>query len=228
MQPYTRVPYSAASDLAWRDLPEESPDDSVVRTAGDPFSSTGGLRVLEGNLGRAVVKVSAVPKDGYVVEAPALLFDTQEELLKAFKAGSLERDFVAVIRFQGPRANGMPELHKLTSPLVVLQKKGYKVALVTDGRMSGASGAILAAIHVSPEILAGGPLGRVREGDTILVDALRGRLNALVPEEEWWNRAQATISDEQVAANARDLGRDLFGGFRRNVLTAEEGAISWL
>ncbi len=228
MQPYTQVPYSAGGELAWRDLPEESPDDSVVRTAGNAFSSTGGLRVLEGNLGRAVVKVSAVPKDGYVVEAPALLFDTQEELLKAFKAGSLERDFVAVIRFQGPRANGMPELHKLTSPLSVLQKKGYKVALVTDGRMSGASGAILAAIHVSPEILAGGPLGRVREGDTIQVDALRGRLNALVPEEDWWNRAQATISDEQVAANARDLGRDLFGGFRRNVLTAEEGAISWL
>ena len=176
------------------DLPTASIDESVVRNATSPFSETGGLRVMQGNLGRAVVKVSAVPAERCIVEAPAIIFETQEALLDAFKAGSLERDFVAVVRFQGPRANGMPELHKLTPPLSVLQGKGFKVAIVTDGRMSGASGEILAAIHVSPEVLAGGPLGRVRDGDMIRVDAVTGNLQALVPAEEWAARAQAELS----------------------------------
>jgi phosphogluconate dehydratase len=224
----TQVPRYENGDLAWTDLPAESPDEAVVRTADKPFSDTGGLRVMHGNLGRAVVKVSAVPEDRRIVEAPAVIFDTQEALAVAFKAGELDRDFVAVVRFQGPRANGMPELHKLTSPMAVLQGKGFKVAIVTDGRMSGASGEILAAIHVSPEILAGGPLGRVRDGDIIRVDAVSGSLDALVPEPEWAARPQATISEEQADTNAHDLGRDLFGAFRRNVLTAEEGAVSWL
>ncbi len=235
MLPYTQAPgyvfdggTRQGTDLAWRDLPEESPDDSVVRTWAKPFSQSGGLRVMQGNLGRAVVKVSAVPEDRRVVEAPAVIFETQEALLQAFKAGALEKDFVAIIRFQGPRANGMPELHKLTPPLSVLQAKGYKVAIVTDGRMSGASGEILAAIHVSPEVLAGGPLGRVRDGDIIRVDTVTGCLQALVADQEWAARPQAAISCEQAESNAHDLGRDLFSGLRRNVLTAEEGAVSWL
>ncbi|MEO8098027.1 MAG: phosphogluconate dehydratase [Acidobacteriota bacterium] len=225
---YTKTPFGETGDMAWRDLPDESPDESIVRTAENPFSESGGLRLMQGNLGRAVVKISAVPEELHIVEAPAVVFDTQEALLSAFKAGSLERDFVAVFRFQGPRANGMPELHKLTPPLAVLQSRGFKVAIVTDGRMSGASGEILAAIHVSPEVLAGGPLGRVRDGDVIRVDAVSGSLQALVPQDEWEARAQADLPCEQADINGHDLGRDLFGGFRRNVLTAEEGAVTWL
>jgi phosphogluconate dehydratase len=226
--PYTRVPEYEEGNVVWRDLARSSPDESVVRNFARPFSETGGLRVMQGNLGRAVVKISAVPEDRRIVEAPAVVFDTQEALQVAFKNGSLDRDFVAVFRFQGPRANGMPELHNLTPPLSVLQGKGFKVAIVTDGRMSGASGEIVAAIHVSPEVLAGGPLGRVRDGDIIRVDAVSGSLKALVDDEEWAVRASATISEGQTEVNTHDLGRDLFGGFRRNVLSAEEGAVTWL
>ncbi|MBT9455114.1 MAG: phosphogluconate dehydratase [Burkholderiaceae bacterium] len=225
---YGTVPHSEAGALKWAALPAASTDDSVVRTTAAPFSATGGLALLTGNLGRAVIKVSSVPDDRHVIEAPAIVFDTQEQLQQAFKAGELERDFVAVVRFQGPRANGMPELHKLTPPLAVLQGKGYKVALVTDGRMSGASGKVPAAIHVSPEVLAGGPLGKVRTGDLIRLDATTGTLQALVDAEVWAQREQAQLSDEQAEINAHDLGRELFGGMRRNVLTAEEGAITWL
>jgi phosphogluconate dehydratase len=169
-----------------------------------------------------------VPADRHAIEAPAIVFDTQEALQAAFKAGELERDFVAVVRFQGPRANGMPELHKLTPPLAVLQGKGFKVALVTDGRMSGASGKVPAAIHVSPEALAGGPLGKVRTGDVIRLDSNAGTLEALVDAATWAAREHAVLSAEQAEVNAHGLGRELFGGMRRNVLTAEEGAITWL
>jgi phosphogluconate dehydratase len=186
------------------------------------------LKLLTGNLGRSVIKVSAVPADRHVVEAPAIVFDTQEELLAAFKAGELERDFIAVVRFQGPRADGMPELHKLTPPLAVLQGKGFNVALVTDGRMSGASGKVPAAIHVSPEVLAGGPLGKVRNGDVIRLDATAGTLTALVDEAQWASREVAQLSEKQRDINGHGLGRELFGGLRRNVLTAEEGAVTWL
>jgi phosphogluconate dehydratase len=196
--------------------------------AAAPFSSSGGLKLLIGNLGRSVIKVSAVPDDRHVIEAPAVVFETQEQLLAAFKAGELERDLVAVVRFQGPRADGMPELHKLTPPLAVLQGRGFKVALVTDGRMSGASGKVPAAIHVSPEVLAGGPLGKVRTGDVIRLDAVNGTLNALVDAAEWAKRDVAVLSDEQREINSHGLGRELFGGMRRNVLTAEEGAVTWL
>ncbi len=198
LTPYEMVPEGSNGHVHWKELPEESMDNTVVRNATQPFSDTGGLRVMQGNLGRAVVKVSAVPLERYIVEAPAIVFDTQEALQVAFKAGELNKDFVGVFRFQGPRANGMPELHKLTPPFSVLQSKGYKVAIVTDGRMSGASGEVLAAIHVSPEVLAGGPLGRVRNGDIIRVDALHGRLEALVPHDEWLARAQASIDLEQA------------------------------
>ncbi|CAN5429033.1 phosphogluconate dehydratase [soil metagenome] len=222
------VPTRFDEGIEWTEVPAVSPDDSIVRTASAPFSPEGGLKLLTGNLGRAVIKISAVPESSHVIEAPALLFDTQEALLEAFKAGELERDFVAVIRFQGPRANGMPELHKLTPPLGVLQGKGFKVALVTDGRMSGASGKVPAAIHVSPEILAGGPLGKLRNGDVVRLDGVAGTLNALVDAATWAARECDCISAEQAEVNAHDLGRDLFGGMRRNVLTAEEGACTWL
>ncbi|HEV7915738.1 MAG TPA: phosphogluconate dehydratase [Albitalea sp.] len=225
---YTRLPQRDGERVAWTALPPQSGDASVVRTAADPFSPTGGLKLLTGNLGRAVIKVSAVPADRHVVEAPAIVFDTQEALLAAFKTGELERDLIAVVRFQGPRADGMPELHKLTPPLAVLQGKGFRVALVTDGRMSGASGKVPAAIHVSPEVLAGGPLGKVRSGDLIRLDAVAGTLQALVDPAEWASREVAELGDAQRDINAHGLGRELFGGMRRHVLTAEEGAITWL
>jgi phosphogluconate dehydratase len=214
--------------LKWRELPPASLDESVVRSVNAPFSASGGLSLLTGNLGRAVIKVSAVPEDRHVIEAPAIVFDSQEQLHEAFDKGELDRDFVAVVRFQGPRANGMPELHKLTPPLAVLQGKGFKVALVTDGRMSGASGKVPAAIHVSPEALAGGPLAKLRSGDLIRLDATTGSLQALVEEDEWARRELAQISATVAESNAHGLGRELFGGMRRNVLSAEEGAISWL
>ncbi len=225
---YTQVPVREEGRLAWSALPPSPIDPSVVRTHGAPFSATGGLKLLTGNLGRSVIKVSAVPQDRHVVEAPARVFDSQEALMAAFKAGELERDFIAVVRFQGPRANGMPELHKLTPPLAVLQGKGFKVALVTDGRMSGASGKVPAAIHVTPEALDGGPLARVRDGDLIRMDAEAGTLEVLIDDATWAARQPETISPEQAADNAHGLGRELFGGMRRNVNSAEEGACTWL
>ncbi|MEO8279667.1 MAG: phosphogluconate dehydratase [Ideonella sp.] len=214
--------------LVWQPPPEAGGDADIVRTTEQPFSPHGGLQLLTGNLGRAVIKVSSVPEDRHVIEAPAIVFDTQEALLRAFKAGELERDFVAVVRFQGPRSNGMPELHKLTPPLAVLQGKGFRVALVTDGRMSGASGKVPAAIHVVPEVLAGGPLGKVRSGDLIRLDAAAGVLEVIVDAGQWAAREAAVLSAELLQANAHGLGRELFGGMRRNVLSAEEGAVTWL
>ena len=229
MAAYGRVPQlQADGTLAWRDLPATPIDDQIVRTADAPFSESGGLKLLAGNLGRGVMKVSAVPEDRHVVEAPAIVFDSQEALQQAFKRGELERDFVAVVRFQGPCANGMPELHKLTPPLAVLQDKGFRVALVTDGRMSGASGKVPAAIHVSPEVLGGGPLGKVRSGDIVRVDAVAGTLDALVGADEWAARAIEDRPADLADDAAHGLGRELFGGMRRNVLSAEEGAVTWL
>jgi len=228
LRAYTDVPMLDAGRLNWVPLPMASGDDGIVRPASAPFSPTGGLQLLEGNLGRAVIKVSAVPDDRHVVQAPAIVFDRQEDLLGAFNRGELERDFIAVVRFQGPHANGMPELHKLTPPLGVLQNKGFKVALVTDGRMSGASGKVPAAIHVSPEAQAGGPLGKVRTGDLIRLDAVAGTLQALVDADEWHTRAQARPSPAQMEESAHGLGRELFAGMRRNARSAEEGAITWL
>ncbi|HEX3141692.1 MAG TPA: phosphogluconate dehydratase [Rhizobacter sp.] len=228
LRDYARLPERGEAGLVWKDLPAQSGDDTVVRGAAAPFGATGGLKLLTGNLGRSVIKVSAVPEANHVVQAPAVVFDDQEALLAAFKAGQLERDFVAVVRFQGPRANGMPELHRLTPPLAVLQGKGFKVALVTDGRMSGASGKVPAAIHVSPEVLAGGPLGKLRNGDVIRLDAVAGTLDALVDAAEWATREVGGMSADRRDDNAHGLGRELFGGMRRNVLSAEEGAITWL
>ena len=226
---FARLPRRAEDgSVSWSDLPARSGDEAVVRTAAAPFSPTGGLKLLAGNLGRAVIKVSAVPEDRHTVEAPARIFDSQEAMQAAFKAGELERDVVVVVRFQGPQANGMPELHKLTPPLAVLQGKGFKVALVTDGRMSGASGKVPAAIHVSPEALSGGPLAKLRDGDLVRVCANSGELTALVPAAEWDRRELAQITADAVMDNGAGLGRELFAGMRRNVTSAEEGAVTWL
>jgi phosphogluconate dehydratase len=215
------------SRLVWKDI-GPSREESVVRPARAPFSPTGGLRLLNGNLGRSVIKVSAVPEERHVIEAPARIFDSQEALQAAFQAGELDRDVVCVVRWQGPRANGMPELHKLTPPLAVLQGKGYRVALVTDGRMSGASGKVPAAIHVSPEAAAGGPLALLRDGDVVRLDAVAGRLEALVDAQAWSAREPARLGPEQAQGNGHGVGRELFAGMRRNALAAEEGACTWL
>ena len=224
---YTREPALAGAALAWHEV-GPSKDEAIVRTPAKPFSATGGLKLLQGNLGRSVIKVSAVPDDRHVIEAPARVFDSQEALHIAFSAGELNRDMVCVVRWQGPQANGMPELHKLTPPLAVLQGKGFKVALVTDGRMSGASGKVPAAIHVSPEAAAGGPLAKVRDGDVIRVDAVTGELKVLVNDAEWTARPVDTMPADLRAANGIGMGRELFAGMRRHALTAEEGALSWM
>jgi phosphogluconate dehydratase len=228
LRAYAELPVMEAGRLRWSALAADSGDETIIRPFARPFSESGGLKLLTGNIGRAVIKTSAVPDDRHVVEAPARVFATQEALLAAFKAGELERDIVAVVRFQGPQANGMPELHKLTPPLAVLQGKGFKVALVTDGRMSGASGKVPAAIHVSPEAMCGGALAKVLDGDVIRVDSVAGTLQALVDAETWASRSAATIESAQAEVNHHDLGRELFAGMRRNVKSAEEGAVTWL
>ncbi len=240
LREYTQTPHEKASAaaqpaLAWHAI-GPSGDTSILRPAAEPFSATGGLKLLQGNMGRAVIKMSAVPEDHQTIVAPARVFDSQEAMLEAFGTGELERlcaehpshGLVCVVRWQGPRANGMPELHKLTPPLGVLQGKGYRVALVTDGRMSGASGKVPAAIHVSPESAAGGALAKVRDGDVLLVDAETGRLDALVNDTVWAARTPDAMPDPLRQADGVNFGRDMFAVFRRNALTAEEGACSWL
>jgi phosphogluconate dehydratase len=207
-----------------------------VRPVSAPFSASGGLKLLQGNLGRSVIKISAVPDDRHTIEAPALVLDSQEAMLAAFASGELERicqstpanGVVVVVRWQGPRANGMPELHKLTPPLAVLQGKGYRVALVTDGRMSGASGKVPAAIHVSPEAMAGGPLAKLLSGDVLRLDANAGTLQAMVSDADWAARPVASMPAALVEANHHGMGRELFASMRRNALAAEEGACTWL
>jgi len=222
MSSYGQEPILGADgEIAWRDGPASSGDDTILRNVQTPFSATGGLRILEGDLGRAVIKTSAVAPERHIIEAPALVFHSQEALQAAFKAGQLERDFIAVIRFQGPRAIGMPELHKLTPPLGVLQDRGFKVALVTDGRMSGASGKVPAAIHLTPEALDGGPIAKVRDGDLIRLDAVAGTLTVLVPAEEW---AARPLASEDLSAAHFGTGRELFAQFRACVGPADHGA----
>lgn len=219
---YARDPRLVDGSLAWHDVPSQSLDREVLRPVSDPFSADGGIRVLRGNLGRSVIKTSAMKPDDYLIEADAIVFDGQDALQAAFKAGALERDFVAVVRFQGPRANGMPELHQLTTPLVSLMKRGFKVALVTDGRMSGASGPVPAAIHVTPECAAGGPLGRVRDGDRIRLDARQRSLEVLVDPVSFAARS----APERPLDTGVGFGRELFANFRRIVGDAEKGAMS--
>jgi phosphogluconate dehydratase len=227
LREFTRIPEMDSGKLVWRDI-GISKDEEVVRPVSSPFSSNGGIKVLRGNLGRSVIKVSAVPDECHVIEAPARVFDSQEDLLEAFAANELNHDVVCVVRWQGPMANGMPELHKLTPPLKALQTRGFEVALVTDGRMSGASGKIPAAIHVSPEAAAGGPLAKVRDGDVIRLNAYSGELEVLVDAEDWAARQPEKMHHSQREAHSHDMGRELFTGMRHNVTTAEEGACTWL
>jgi len=198
-----------------------SGDRGVLRGVADPFRADGGLRVLGGNLGTATIKVSSVPEDRWIIEAPAVVFNDQDDVKRAFERGELDRDFVAVVRFQGPRANGMPELHKLTPALGVLQARGFRVALVTDGRMSGASGKIPAAIHVTPEAAAGGVIGKIRDGDIVRVDAHAGMLEVKVDNATLLARTAEAVD---LAANRHGLGRELFALFRQTVGAADTGA----
>ena len=206
--------------FGWRPAPEKSLETEILRPADDPFDREGGLRVVDGDIGRAVVKVSAVDEKHYSIKAPARVFDSQAAFAKAFNDGELEMDFVAVLPWQGPRANGMPELHKLTPYLGVLQNRGFKVALLTDGRMSGASGKVLAAIQVSPEALDGGAIGKIRDGDIVSINCDSGALN--VESEEPLAEREPVTSD--VSANHAGMGRELFASFRQNVSSAETGA----
>ena len=219
---YTQEPrLNDAGEVVWADGAGESLNRDVLRPSAAPFAATGGLKRLEGPLGEAVIKVSAVKPERHVVEAPCAIFSDQEDVKTAWKAGALDRDVVVVVRFQGPKANGMPELHSLTPALSVLQDKGFRVALVTDGRMSGASGKVPAAIHVSPEAAEGGPIARLRDGDVVRVDAVAGRLEVLVDAAEF--AAREPVKPD-LSANETGMGRELFAAFRAHVGTANTGA----
>jgi phosphogluconate dehydratase len=219
LRAYQQEPVLDGEGVAWREGPAASLDREIVRGAAEPFQVEGGLRVLDGALGRAVIKTSAVAPEHRLVEAPAVVFDGQDEFLAAFKRGELERDLIAVVRFQGPAANGMPELHNLSPSLSVLLGRGFKVALVTDGRMSGASGKTPAAIHVTPEAARGGPLARVRTGDLIRLDAEAGRLELLVDAAVFAARTPAEAPED-----GEGFGRELFAPFRAHVSAADSGA----
>ncbi|MDV2967292.1 phosphogluconate dehydratase [Nitratireductor aquimarinus] len=222
LRPYTVEAKLADNGSVVRlSAPATSGNDKVLTTAAKPFQQTGGIRVLSGNLGKSIIKVSAVKPEHRVIEAPALVFHSQEEMQTAFKEGRLDRDFIAVIRFQGPKANGMPELHKLTPALGVLQDRGHRIALVTDGRMSGASGKVPAAIHVTPEALDGGMIGKLRDGDPMRLDADKGTLEALVDAEEFAARESAA---PDLSGNQFGMGRELFAGFRQLAGRADQGA----
>ncbi len=223
IEAYASEPVLAEGELRWEAAPEETRDDAMLRPVAVPFSPDGGMRLLAGNLGRAIIKTSAVAEDRWTIEAPARIFDNQDQVIAAFKSGELDCDVVVVVRFQGPRANGMPELHKLTPPLGVLQDKGYRVALLTDGRMSGASGKVPAVIHLSPEALPGidgvsGPLAYLRDGDIVRICARKGEVTALVDETEWAARTPAAPPPPALG-----VGRELFALFRIHADEAEKG-----
>jgi phosphogluconate dehydratase len=220
MASYADEPFLDSDTLKWRPSPATSGDDTMLRPAAAPFTPDGGMRLVEGNLGRATFKTSAVAPERWTIEAPCRIFDTQEAVQTAFKAGELDRDVVVVVRFQGPRANGMPELHKLTPPLGVLQDRGHRVALVTDGRMSGASGKVPAAIHVTPEALGGGPLALLCDGDMVRLCATEGLLETA-----------ADLSARTPAApppTTQGMGRELFAMMRLHADGAEHGASAML
>lgn len=220
---YTQEPFLEDKKLIWQAGAQASLDPDILKSAKEPFQNTGGLKLLDGNIGRSVIKFSAVDENHRIVDAPAVVFESQEAFLAAFEAGDLHRDFVAVLRFQGPKANGMPELHKLTPALGVLQDLGYKVALVTDGRMSGASGKIPAAIHVSPEAQDQGVIAKIKDGDRIRLDANEGKLELMVSPEELEKReAIQNLTNQQVFGS----GREMFAGMRKRVTNAEEGAMT--
>jgi phosphogluconate dehydratase len=212
---------AADGSLVWREPATESGNTDIVRGIANPFQATGGLSVLEGALGSAVMKTSAVASERLIVEAPARVFNSQEAVQAAFKAGELDQDCVVVVRFQGPRANGMPELHRLMSPLGVLLDRGRRTALLTDGRLSGASGKVPAALHVTPEAAEGGPIAKLRDGDIVRIDAVAGRIEVKVDPLEWGRRVPASAD---LSAHEAGVGRELFGVFRANVGRADAGA----
>lgn len=220
---YSQEPKLIDGKLIWQEGPKDSLDKEVVGTVEQPFAKSGGVHLIKGNLGRGVSKVSAVDIEHRVVEAPAMVFDDQDDALDAFKRGALEKDVVVVLRFQGPKSNGMPELHKLSSPLGVLQDRGFKVALVTDGRMSGASGKVPSAIQMCPESADEGPLTKVKDGDIIHLDTENGIMNVLVDTEEFASRMSCMMANTEHHYGS---GRELFDSFRRGVSSAEEGAIN--
>ncbi|MFB1014699.1 MAG: phosphogluconate dehydratase [Alteromonadaceae bacterium] len=220
---YTKIPTIENGELVWVEGLKVSGDDEVIATVAKPFKADGGLKVLKGNLGTSVLKTSALREGSFVIKAPAVVFEDQHELDDAFKRGELEKDFIAVVRFQGPKARGMPELHALTPPLGVLQDQGFKVALVTDGRMSGASGKVPAAIHLTPEALDGGLIAKIQTGDMMLLDGENGELTLLVSEAELSERTNAAF---QVNGHHQGMGRELFGFMRKNLSSAETGACS--
>jgi phosphogluconate dehydratase len=219
LQHYTKEPKLVDGRVDWRDGAAESLNPAILRPAVAPFQASGGLVRMTGSLGTAVMKISAVAEEHRHVEAPARVFADQEEVKTAFKAGELDRDVIVVVRFQGPKANGMPELHSLTPLLSILQGRGHKVALVTDGRMSGASGKVPAAIHVCPEALDGGMIARLRDGDVLKLDAADGRLDVLTP-----GVAERDVAQADLSASHSGTGRELFGLFREAVGSAETGA----
>ncbi|CAM3149793.1 phosphogluconate dehydratase [Paracoccus nototheniae] len=216
---YTREPMLDGARIKWADGARASLNDKILRPASDPFAKTGGLKQLQGNLGRGVIKISAVAPERHIIEARARVFQDQEAVKTAFRAGEFTEDTIVVVRFQGPRANGMPELHSLTPTLAVLQDRGLKVALVTDGRMSGASGKVPAAIHISPEAASGGPLARLRDGDRVRLDAAHGRLDCLEPDFD--SRTPVAFDPEE---SSEGMGRELFAAFRAVAGPATEGA----
>jgi len=223
LEQYTKEPVLKDGVLEWRDGPTESYDTQVVASVAKPFKPDGGLSVLHGNLGRAVMKTSALRETHCMIKAPAVVFEDQFELAAAFKAGDLDKDCIVVVRFQGPSATGMPELHSLTPPLGVLQDKGYKVALVTDGRMSGASGKVPAAIHVTPEACKGGLIAKVQSGDMIELNTQTGVMSLLVDQQELAKR-EAKVTD--VGLHQIGMGREMFAGMRSTLTGAEQGACS--
>ena len=223
LQHYTKEPFLENGKLIWKDGTDQSLDLDVVRPINDPFSPEGGLSLLKGNLGRAVIKVSAVKPEHRVIEAQAVVFHSQNALAEAISSGLLKRDCVAVVRFQGPKALGMPELHKLTPYLGNLQDQGYKVALVTDGRMSGASGKVPAAIHLTPEAVEGGLIAKIQDGDLVRVDSITGELSLLIDASELASRE---LVIEDLTRSYQGMGRELFGAQRKQVSGAEQGACS--
>ena len=223
MNSYTQEPKLVDGNLIWEEGPGKSLDEKVIGTVKEPFSETGGLHLIHGNLGRGMSKISAVAEEHQIVEAPAMVFDDQDDVVAAFKRGEMEQDVIVVLRFQGPKANGMPELHKLTPLLGSLQDKGFHVAIVTDGRMSGASGKIPSAIHMCPECEVGGPLTRVKTGDVLHLNTKTGELNILVDDEVFANRIPCIKGDTE---HHYGMGRELFDSFRKGVSSAETGAIN--
>ena len=224
LRAYTQEPYLHQGALRWRDTCAHSLDDSIVRPVSHAFSSNGGLKLLQGNLGRAVIKVSAVPEANHIIEAPAVVFSEQAQAIAAFERGELNRDCVVVLAYQGPRANGMPELHQLTPQLSVLQNQGYKVALVTDGRMSGASGKVPAAIHLTPEALLGGNIAKIQNGDMLRLNAITGELNVLVDAQTLQMRP---VNPPDLSPHHHTVGRRLFAGMRSLSSSAETGAMAF-